>query len=793
MDTKDIVLLILILFALILAIMVVQGQVNFAKLIETWEYEHVQQFNSPQIEIIYPRPFSYLPVTYNQTTHLYVFYILIRSNKLLYNYTPPITTSFPLHSLPITILFKTTEKDGHTYYIYKVILKTEHLNQYGDTITIQSNNFYQQVFFYPYVVNQNQNSKNSGSGSGQGGGGSGNSNSGSGGSNNSNSSSSSGNGSSSNNSSSNNSSNSTTNNTTNTSNQTISNQTNSNQTSNNNQTNTNNSTSSQSNNNSSNNSTNSNNSSGGGSGSSNNTLTNNSTLLSNITISSSNTTYVSSNSSYDNYVSGVWENLTVTNYNSTNSSTENLVKGNYINPPQLENIQKIVLAPATSLPLLNNNNQFAITSLFAVDTTNNQYRLFVVRDIYNNYHLLALSDSYLQTSSFITAVEQTTSITTSNNIVIDYDIFYYEGKIVRIAYNLQNNTFEAVKQIQLQASFNGQTEPVIIKDIITTPYYYIVTLNSNILLYLDKQTLQIVKVKQITTVTGLSNLYITQIYETDYQQHIAVTNLFQLVLMNKTATGNYTVKVFGSSSTTSIAVLQPNGQVSGYGLFKQDNTIFINYINSSGEYVTDFSSVFNQKGYVLHVKILNSDWKPLWPAGFNSEHVGGGWTALTFYNNQTQEFSQVFLLFNPASGDAYACEYNNVLSFSQGQGYLFNVLYNLITVTLFEEFENLVYSSSTGLNVIYNTLFFTCQAVNQQDISLTDLNNVGSDVYVETLQINKVPAFKQTAGYNNVDLQDYLVNSTVSITEQAESFYLYTVDNNVIYPISYYSPLTNGG
>jgi len=142
MSSKTIVLLVLIIFAVIIALLAGTGVVDI-----TGIYERVVKHNKPstfpEIEIIEPPAHGYHNVYWNGKE--YYTYIIFKTHNYL-TYTPQPVTSFPLKGVPILVA-KYQDKDGS--YVYEMIVKTDKINPNGEYVKFGE--YY--ATFYPQIVN----------------------------------------------------------------------------------------------------------------------------------------------------------------------------------------------------------------------------------------------------------------------------------------------------------------------------------------------------------------------------------------------------------------------------------------------------------------------------------------------------------------------------------------------------------------------------------------------------------------------------------------------------------------
>jgi len=144
MDSKVVILLITMLFAIIVSLLVAQGQLDISTI-----YMRVVKQNAetsiPQYEIVQPASHSYWNFYWNGD--YYWTYVVIKSSEELKG-TAPIKTSFPLREAPI-IVQQGQDEDG--WYYYRVVLKTDKLNEVAETFEVDGRKP-QAVTVYPEVV-----------------------------------------------------------------------------------------------------------------------------------------------------------------------------------------------------------------------------------------------------------------------------------------------------------------------------------------------------------------------------------------------------------------------------------------------------------------------------------------------------------------------------------------------------------------------------------------------------------------------------------------------------------------
>jgi len=129
MDTKIIVTLIFLVFAILISLAVARGQLNITSIFNQHLQQHMPSA-TPKVQIVWPGTDSYLTF-YKSQDGYYWSYIVIRSSKDFKYFN--LVTSFPLHGQPVPVfLYK---KNG--YYYYKLVFKAENVHTDGDTIAVR--------------------------------------------------------------------------------------------------------------------------------------------------------------------------------------------------------------------------------------------------------------------------------------------------------------------------------------------------------------------------------------------------------------------------------------------------------------------------------------------------------------------------------------------------------------------------------------------------------------------------------------------------------------------------------
>lgn len=140
MDSKVVILLIILLFAILIAFLQASGIIDLAGIYNrVVKQEKPEEF--PEIEFLQPPAHGYHPVYYDGEN--YWTYVVFKSTEYL-NYTPSVVTSFPLKSNPI-LLDKYQDKDGR--YVYELLLKSSKINKVGATLRLNQ----YVVTFYPTI------------------------------------------------------------------------------------------------------------------------------------------------------------------------------------------------------------------------------------------------------------------------------------------------------------------------------------------------------------------------------------------------------------------------------------------------------------------------------------------------------------------------------------------------------------------------------------------------------------------------------------------------------------------
>ena len=142
MDSKVIILLVIIIFAIIIALLVGTGVLDITGMYERY-VKHNKPNEFPEIEILEPPAHGFYNVYWNGKE--YYTYIIFKTHEYL-TYTPQPVTSFPLKGAPILIT-KYQDKNGD--YVYEMIVKTSKINLNGEFVRFGEN----YATFYPQIVN----------------------------------------------------------------------------------------------------------------------------------------------------------------------------------------------------------------------------------------------------------------------------------------------------------------------------------------------------------------------------------------------------------------------------------------------------------------------------------------------------------------------------------------------------------------------------------------------------------------------------------------------------------------